>query len=141
MNSFKENGLMKIAESVWITTEPCIINKCRLDMGTLIINPNGLNVNIKNTFDFSVDQNGNSSPNKDTLLVFDEPGCFDWGIKGYLYNGGKELTISNVYDDITHIPSSKFSAGTISIDGEKGEDLNLSTLDLFIGSDNMRGIF
>lgn len=131
---------MKIAESVWITTEPCIINKCRLDMGTLIINPNGLNVNIKNTFDFSVDQNGNSSPNTDTFLVFDEPGCFDWGTKGYLYNGGKELTISNIYDDITHIPSSKFSVGTISIDDEKGEDLNLSTLDLFIGFDNMRGI-
>ena len=30
-------GLIRFMESVWVTTEPCIINHCELGRGTLIL--------------------------------------------------------------------------------------------------------
>lgn len=36
-DSFKTKGLINLGRSMWVTTEPCIINNCELKPGTLII--------------------------------------------------------------------------------------------------------
>lgn len=36
-DSFKTKGLIDLGRSMWVTTEPCIINNCELKPGTLII--------------------------------------------------------------------------------------------------------
>lgn len=37
IDSFKTKGLIDLGHSMWVTTEPCIINNCELKPGTLII--------------------------------------------------------------------------------------------------------
>lgn len=39
MNNFKTKGLIKLHDSMWVTTEPCTVNNRRLDIGTLIVAP------------------------------------------------------------------------------------------------------
>lgn len=39
MNNFKTKGLIKLHDSMWVTTEPCTVNNRRLDMGTFIVGP------------------------------------------------------------------------------------------------------
>ena len=39
MNNFKTKGLIKLHDSMWVTTEPCTVNNRRLDIGTLIVGP------------------------------------------------------------------------------------------------------
>lgn len=36
-DSFKTKGLIDLGHSMWVTTEPCIINNCEVNRGTLII--------------------------------------------------------------------------------------------------------
>ena len=33
----RNKGLIRLMDSVWVTTEPCIVNRCELDRGTLIL--------------------------------------------------------------------------------------------------------
>jgi len=33
----RNKGLIRLMNSVWVTTEPCVINNCELDIGTLIL--------------------------------------------------------------------------------------------------------
>jgi len=37
LDSFKTKGLIDLGHSMWVTTEPCIINNCEVNRGTLII--------------------------------------------------------------------------------------------------------
>ena len=39
MNNFKTKGLIKLHDSMWVTTEPCTVNNRRFDIGTLIVGP------------------------------------------------------------------------------------------------------
>ena len=36
IDSFKTKGLLSFGNSTWITIEPCIINNCKLDAGTIV---------------------------------------------------------------------------------------------------------
>lgn len=36
IDSFKTKGLLSFGNSTWITIEPCIINNCNLDAGTIL---------------------------------------------------------------------------------------------------------
>lgn len=46
MNNFKTKGLIKLHDSMWVTTEPCVVNNRRLDIGTLIVGPDIVNTGL-----------------------------------------------------------------------------------------------
>ena len=46
MNNFKTKGLIKLHDSMWVTTEPCVVNNRRLNIGTLIVGPDIVNTGL-----------------------------------------------------------------------------------------------
>lgn len=155
MNNFKTKGLIKLHDSMWVTTEPCVVNNRRLDMGTLIVGPDIISVgfyhnNLQSQDMFVVD--------KEDLLYRgytkrdDHPGVsfgndFDdneWVISGQIVS--EDNMCPNMWDSIcvnARIEDVSCTKRDISQDvidsfgSNVGFGFNIDMLKPFVGKENM----
>lgn len=158
MNNFKNKGLIKLHDSMWVTTEPCTVNNRRLDIGTLIVGPDIISIGfyhnkLQSQDMLVVDRNDllyrdyTRSENYLGMSFGNDFDDNDWVISGQIVS--EDNMCPNMWDSIcvnARIDDVSCSMRDISqdvIDGfgsNVGFGFNIDMLKPFVGKENMLNI-